>query len=195
MKKQLKTQVTCFLNTFGEMEQRSMFGGTGFFHQDAMFALLTDKRFYLRGGGIVTDALVDKGCKKFVHVKKSSSAVVNYYDVTALFIEDDVELAVLVKASRDHALNDRAYKARGHHRRLRDLPNLRLTIERMLKKSGVEDISTFYSMAPEEIFRRLQVTHGNDLDLCLLWKLAGAQQGRHWKLIEEDERERLLSAV
>ncbi|WP_025673627.1 TfoX/Sxy family protein [Salinivibrio socompensis] len=64
MKHQLKTQVTCFLNTFGEMEQRSMFGGTGFFYQDAMFALLTDKRFYLRGGGIVTEALVEKGCKK-----------------------------------------------------------------------------------------------------------------------------------
>ncbi|SIN80727.1 TfoX/Sxy family DNA transformation protein [Salinivibrio sp. ES.052] len=195
MEKQFRAQVMTFLNNFGDMELRSMFGGTGFFYQGAMFALLTGKRFYLRGGSVLSNDLLEKGCDKFVHVKKSSSAVVNYYDVTELHISGHPDLNELTERSLAQAVNDKARKTCGNYRRLRDLPNLRLTIERMLKKSGVEDVSTFYSMAPEEMFRRLQVTHGKDVDLCLLWKLAGAQQGRHWKLIEQDERERLLSAV
>ncbi|OOE72190.1 TfoX/Sxy family DNA transformation protein [Salinivibrio sp. ML290] len=195
MAKQFEAQLMRFLDSYGEMEQRSMFGGIGFFSQEAMFALLTGKHVYLRGGGLLTDKLIAKGCNKFVHVKKSTSAVVNYYDVTALYLGHDPDLPTMIEQSLQRALKDKAQKTSTSSLRLRDLPNLRLTIERMLKKSGVKDVSTFYSMAPQEMFRRVQMTHGKDIDINLLWKLAGAQQGRHWELIEKDERERLLADV
>ncbi|OOF08549.1 MULTISPECIES: TfoX/Sxy family DNA transformation protein [Salinivibrio] len=190
-----KAHIVKYLSNFGEMEQRSMFGGTGFFYDGAMFMLLTDKRLYLRGGGALSERLLDKTCRKFVHVKKSSTAVVNYYEITSLYIQDDPELGQLVKTSIDIAVADKKRKESLESRRLRDLPNLRLTIERMLKKSGVEDVRTFNQLTPEELFRRVQMTHGKDVDVSLLWKFAGAQQGCHWKLIEKEERDRLLAAV
>lgn len=192
---EVKSGFVDYLSQFGETEKRSMFGGTGFFVDGAMFALVKEDRIYLRGGAEFTEKLVAKNCKKFIHVKKSSTAIVNYYDITELYDKNEGDLDLLIKKSLDNSVAEKDYRDSKLNKRLRDLPNLRLTIERMLKKAGIEDVDTFFSMTPEEIFRKVQEAHGYDVDIKLLWMFAGAQTGIHWTLLGEDLKQQLLQAV
>lgn len=184
-----------YLSQFGETEKRSMFGGTGFFVQGAMFALLKNERIYLRGGNEFTDKLIEKECKKFVHVKKSSTAIVNYYDITDLYEQNANDLDAFVRKSLDNSVAEKEYRDSKLNKRLRDLPNLRLTIERMLKKADIENVDTFFSLSPEEIFRKVQEAHGYNVDIKLLWMFAGAQTGMHWTLLSEDVKQQLLREI
>ena len=192
---EVKSGFVDYLSQFGETERRSMFGGTGFFVSGAMFALVKEDRIYLRGGPSLTEKLVERACKKFVHVKKSSTAIVNYYDITELYEHDPADLSGLVKTSLDNSVAEKKYRDSKLNKRLRDLPNLRLTIERMLKKAGVDDVDTFFAMTPEELFRKVQEAHGYDVDIKLLWMFSGAQTGTHWTLLSEDTKQQLLSAI
>ncbi|MDD1782756.1 TfoX/Sxy family DNA transformation protein [Enterovibrio sp. ZSDZ35] len=192
---EVKSGFVDYLSQFGETEKRSMFGGTGFFVSGAMFALVKEDRIYLRGGAQLTDKLIEKECKKFVHVKKSSTAIVNYYDITELYDGEDNCLDAMVKKSVENSVAEKEYRDSKLNKRLRDLPNLRLTIERMLKKAGVEDVDTFFSMSPEELFRKVQEAHGYDVDIKLLWMFAGAQTGIHWTLLSEETKQQLLRAI
>ncbi|WP_028024167.1 TfoX/Sxy family DNA transformation protein [Enterovibrio calviensis] len=192
---EVKSGFVEYLSQFGETEKRSMFGGTGFFVSGAMFSLVKEERIYLRGGADLTDALLAKECKKFVHVKKSSTAIVNYYDITDLYDAEDEGLDAMVKKSVVNSVAEKEYRDSKLNKRLRDLPNLRLTIERMLKKAGVVDVDTFFSMSPEELFRKVQEAHGYDVDIKLLWMFAGAQTGVHYTLLSEETKQNLLRAV
>jgi DNA transformation protein len=192
---EVKSGFVDYLSQFGETEKRSMFGGTGFFVSGAMFALVKEDKIYLRGGESLTDVLVSKECKKFVHVKKSSTAIVNYYDITALYDVKDEGLDELVTNSVRTSVAEKEYRDSKVNKRLRDLPNLRLTIERMLKKAGIDNVDMFFSMSPDELFLKVREAHGYDVDIKLLWMFAGAQTGVHWTLLTEDTKQQLLSAI
>jgi len=75
------------------------------------------------------------------------------------------------------------------------LPNMRLTLERMVKKAGVPDVSSFISLGAAEVYRKVRSSHGKDLDLKLLWMFAGAIDGCHWTLLKDDHKERLLRDI
>ena len=72
---------------------------------------------------------------------------------------------------------------------------MRLTLERMLKKSGIEDVTTFYELGAVEVFQKVRETHGRNLDIRLLWMFAGAIKGCHWSLLNHQQKEKLQQMV
>ncbi len=183
-----------YVNKFGESQERSMFGGIGLFQEDAMYALLTNDCIYIRGGKELDDKLNALGCEKYRHVKKQTVATVNYYDITALFEENYQGLDDIVSLSIKNAVSQRVGKKSSTNRRLRDLPNMQLTLERMVKKAGVDDVDTFIELGAPEVFNKVCQIYGNDVDIKLLWKFAGAIDGIHWKLIQEPRKRQLLDS-
>jgi len=183
-----------FVNKFGESQKRSMFGGIGLFQKDAMYALLTNDCIYIRGGDELDDRLIALGCEKYRHVKKQTVATVNYYDITALFADGYSDLDEIVGTSIKKAVDQRVVQKSSLNRRLRDLPNMQLTLERMVKKAGVEDVDTFIKLGAPEVFNKVCKAYGNDVDIKLLWKFAGAIEGIHWKLLQEPRKRQLLDS-
>ncbi len=183
-----------FVNKFGESQQRSMFGGIGLFQEDAMYALLTNDCIYIRGGEELDDQLTALGCEKYRHVKKQTVATVNYYDITDLYASNSLELETIVGTSIKKAVSQRVVQKSSLNRRLRDLPNMQLTLERMVKKSGVDDVETFIKLGAPAVFSKVCQTYGNDVDIKLLWKFAGAIEGIHWKLLQEPRKRQLLES-
>lgn len=76
---------------------------------------------------------------------------------------------------------------------MRDLPNMQLTLERMVKKAGVADVETFIELGASEVFSKVRKIYGSDVDVKLLWKFAGAIEGIHWKLLQEPRKRQLLN--
>ncbi|OAN18339.1 DNA transformation protein [Photobacterium jeanii] len=190
-----KEEFFTYLSGFGEYEKRSMFGGMGVFIDGAMYAIITNKALFLRGGEALDERLHDLNCAKFKHIKRSTTAIVNYYDITPLFHESRELSDELVHASIDIARKDKVAKAAEKNKRIRDLPNMRLTLERMVKKAGVEDVASFMELGASEVFCKVRQVHGQDLDIKLLWMFAGAIQGCHWTLLNEEQKSSLLSAI
>lgn len=184
-----------YVTKFGMFQKRSMFGGIGLFSDDAMYALISGNVIFIRGGGDLDSFLKTKGCKRYKHVKKQTVATVNYFDVTELFAERDDSLDHLIYSSIEYSKQERAFQKSEESKRLRDLPNMQLTLERMVKKAGIPDVSTFLNLGPEDVFQRVKDTYGGDVDIRLLWKFAGAVDGCHWKLIQEPRKQQLLSNV
>ncbi|HHX8313071.1 TfoX/Sxy family DNA transformation protein [Vibrio diabolicus] len=182
-----------YVRNFSEYQKRSMFGGIGLFTDDAMFALVSNDCCYLRGGNGLDEVFTQLDCEKYKHVKKQTTATVNYYDVTDLFESGYAGLDELVQKSIEYSIKERKYQKSSASRRLRDLPNMQLTLERMVKKAGVDDVETFLELGPVKVFNKVKVAYGNDVDVKLLWKFAGATDGVHWKLIQEPRKKQLLA--
>ncbi|WP_114784532.1 TfoX/Sxy family DNA transformation protein [Vibrio tetraodonis] len=183
-----------YVNKFGSFQKRSMFGGLGLFKQDAMFALISSGQVFIRGGEQLDRQLMQLGCTKYRHVKKQTTATVNYYDVTRLFVSRSAKLDDIVRQSMQFSVSQRHHKKSSASRRLRDLPNMQLTLERMVKKSGIGDVDTFVELGAPKVFSKVKATYGNDVDVKLLWKFAGAIDGVHWKLIQEPRKRQLLAS-
>ncbi|WP_428652784.1 TfoX/Sxy family DNA transformation protein [Photobacterium satsumensis] len=190
-----REEIFNYLREFGGFEKRSMFGGTGIFIESAMYAIITDEALFLRGGSNLDQHFTLLGCEKFRHIKRSTTAVVNYYDITHIYQTDAKTCSSLVKQSIAISTSDKSYKMSDKSKRIRDLPNMRLTLERMVKKAGVPDVSSFVSLGAVEVFRKVRHSHGKDLDVKLLWMFAGAIDGCHWTLLKEDQKQRLLRDV
>ncbi|NNN78627.1 TfoX/Sxy family DNA transformation protein [Vibrio sp. 11-4(1)] len=182
-----------YVRNFSEYQKRSMFGGIGLFTDDAMFALVSNDCCYLRGGNGLDEVFTQLNCEKYKHVKKQTTATVNYYDVTDLFESGYAGLDELVQKSIEYSIKERKYQKSSASRRLRDLPNMQLTLERMVKKAGVDDVETFLELGPVKVFNKVKVAYGNNVDVKLLWKFAGATDGVHWKLIQEPRKKQLLA--
>lgn len=177
---------------FGAYQKRSMFGGVGLFQQDAMYALLTEYYIFIRGGEDLDEVLTNLCCDKYRHVKKQTTATVNYYDITQLFEQNYSELDSIIERSIKYSIEQRSFQKSQANRRLRDLPNMQLTLERMVKKAGINDVETFMRLGAPDVFNKVRRIYGNDLDVKLLWKFAGAIEGIHWKLLQEPRKRQLL---
>lgn len=183
-----------YVSQFGQFQKRSMFGGVGLFQKEAMFALLGGGKVFIRGGEILDTVLNDLGCEKYRHVKKQTTATVNYYDITALLNERSTNVDDLVKTSIKQSVVQRIQQKSSANRRLRDLPNMQLTLERMVKKAGIEDVETFMKLGAPVVYSKVRCAYGSDLDVKLLWKFAGAIEGIHWKLLQEPRKRDLLDS-
>ena len=184
-----------FVKKLGKFNKRSMFGGVGLFTEDAMFSLVTEGRLYVRGGGDVDDQFEKLGCERFKHVKKSTIATVNYFDISELFEKRPTLLLAMIKEAMDNSRAEREFKKSKENRRLRDLPNMQLTLERMIKKAGVPDVDSFFDVGAVSVFRKVNNTYGGDVDVKLLWKFAGAESGVHWTLLQEPTKKALLKQI
>lgn len=181
-----------YVTKFGTYQKRSMFGGIGLFLEGAMYVLISNGKIYIRGGNDLDEMLIGLGCERFKHIKKQTIATVNYYNISHLYTGNHDMLDIVIQRSIDMAIQKQQMKSSISNRRLRDLPNMQLTLERMVKKSGVKDVPTFMKLGAPHVFKRVKETYGNDIDLKLLWKFAGAIDGVHWELLEEPKKQELL---
>ncbi len=170
------------IERFEGLYTRPMFGGTGYFVEDAMFLLVDDGKAYLRGGQSLTDELVNWGCEQYKFKKRIGCAKVQYYNITDMHVKERSRVRLLFFRSIEIAKQDKI-KCNCHDR-IRDLPNLQLSIERMLARVNIMDIAELKQAGSSESFARLQQIYGLDLNVSLLWKLEGAIRGVHFSLLE-----------
>ncbi|GAB7220262.1 TfoX/Sxy family DNA transformation protein [Vibrio comitans] len=181
------------IKCFEGLYTRPMFGGTGYFVEDAMFLLVDDDKAYLRGGQTLTDELVNWGCEQYKYKKRIGCAKVQYYNITDMYVLERSRVQLLFFRSIEIAKQDKI-KCNCHDR-IRDLPNLQLSIERMLARVEIVDITELKQAGSSESFARLQQIYGFDLNINLLWKLEGAIRGVHFSLLEHKIKNSLLSKV
>ncbi|MPS31700.1 MULTISPECIES: TfoX/Sxy family DNA transformation protein [unclassified Salinivibrio] len=177
---------------FGNIKSRSMFGGFGLFCEDTMFALVVNNTLHLRAGKENEALLKQQGLAPYVYKKRGFPVVTKYFAIPDAWWDNQQKLISEAKSALDVAIRDRSLKTETSPSRLKDLPNLRLATERMLKKAGIDSPESLHQQGAVNAYKALVSAHDKDLSLELLWSLEGAITGKHWSVVPPQRRQELL---
>lgn len=182
------------MTVLSEYSTKSVFGNVGLFYRGAMFAQINKNKIYLRGGKNLDEKLRILGCLNYVHIKKSSKSKMNYYDVSELVNRDERCVKELVMDSYRVAYREQQHQDREKLSRIKSLPNLNQTIERMLKRCGIMTIEDLRCYGAIVSYIKIKHHYGMvDNNFELLWKLHGALNHIYWEVIDEGDKKELIT--
>ncbi|CAH1199913.1 DNA transformation protein TfoX2 [Vibrio harveyi] len=190
----LKDSMKLF-ETLGNIKSRSMFGGFGLFADETMFALVVNNQLHIRADQQTSSDFETQGLKPYVYKKRGFPVVTKYYAISDDLWDTTDRLIEVAKQSLETAKQEKKQQASTKPNRLKDLPNLRLATERMLKKAGIDSVEQLEAEGALNAYKAIQDTHASTVSLELLWALEGAIKGTHWSVVPQSRREELMSAL
>ncbi|WP_159564445.1 TfoX/Sxy family DNA transformation protein [Budvicia diplopodorum] len=189
--KQLVTDVIEYLNGLGTLTSRSMFGGYGICKNKVMFGLVSDNKFYLRANRNLEQVFITHGMAQFIYSKRGIPVLLRYFHVHESLWKEKAVLDALVNYSLSAAVNDLEEKTKQDAARLKDLPNLNISVERLLRRVGIVSVDDLISLGAINSYIRIR-TIKKDVSPDLLFSLAGAIEGCHSAALPEAIRDELL---
>lgn len=190
----LKNSLQLF-ERFGKVRSRSMFGGFGIFVDDAMFALVVNNALHIRACETTNQQFKDAQYEPYVYKKRGFPVVTKYFALPNELWQDEEQILSMARIALDAALVEKASNTEEKPERLKDLPNLRLATERMLKKAGISTVAELRQQGAASAYMAIKEVHDGKLSLELLWSLEGALKGTHWSVVSQERRNELESCI
>ncbi|MGC7891111.1 TfoX/Sxy family DNA transformation protein [Vibrio anguillarum] len=179
----------------GRVKSRSMFGGFGIFVDDTMFALVVNDKLHIRADDLSTSRFKEQGYEPYIYKKRGFPVVTKYFALPDNCWENPSLILRDAAVALEIAKQEREVQAQTKPERLKDLPNLRLATERMLRKAGIESVTDLHTKGALEAYKAIQQTHSSSISLELLWALEGAIEGKHWSVIPQSRRDELAKSL
>lgn len=179
----------------GRVKSRSMFGGFGIFVDDTMFALVVNDKLHIRADDLSTSRFKEQGYEPYIYKKRGFPVVTKYFALPDNCWENPSLILRDAAVALEIAKQEREVQSQTKPERLKDLPNLRLATERMLKKAGIESVTDLHTKGALEAYKAIQQTHSSSISLELLWALEGAIEGKHWSVIPQSRRDELAKSL
>lgn len=176
---------------FGKVKSRSMFGGFGIFVDEAMFALVVNDALHIRSDDSTVEQFKTAGYQPYVYKKRGFPVVTKYYALPDELWNNTDQILALADHALQQAREEKAAQAEEQPYRLKDLPNLRLATERMLKKAGINTVADLKQVGSVGAYKAIKQSNAS-ASLELLWALEGALNGTHWSVVSQERREELL---
>jgi len=190
----LKNSLKLF-EKFGKVKSRSMFGGFGIFVDDTMFALVVNNLLHIRSCQSISQQFSEAGYQPYVYKKRGFPVVTKYFALPDILWKNSEDILQMAEIALDAAHKEKVSNKKEKPSRLKDLPNLRLGTERMLKKAGIASVSEFRGMGAVKAFKAIQASHKGTINIELLWALEGALNGMHWSVISLERRNELMDSL
>lgn len=190
----LKNSMRLF-ERLGQVKSRSMFGGFGIFINDTMCALIVNNQLHLRTTDETAPHYQALGYQAYCYKKRGFPVITKYFALPDSCWNNTDDILEQAKQALNLAQQDRQQKETNSPDRLKDLPNLRLSTERMLKKAGIETVTQLQNQGSVAAYKAICKTHTTEVDIKLLWALEGAISGQHWSVIPLERRDQLLQQV
>lgn len=191
MKKPVLLDSMRLFESLGEVKSRSMFGGFGIFVDDIMFALVVNDSLHIRADETSKAYFTEHNFHPYVYSKKGFPVVTKYYALPESFWDTPDEIFTLAEKAFLFAKNEKKHQSAATPQRLKDLPNLRLSTERMLKKAGIQTVDQLVQQGSLNAYNAILKTATATPPLELLWALEGAINGIHWSVISQERRDEL----
>ncbi|MCL4115430.1 UNVERIFIED_CONTAM: hypothetical protein GTU68_027990 [Idotea baltica] len=179
------------LSSLGTITSRSMFGGFGIFIDSTMFALVVQDKLHLRASSETINLFKEQGFEPYVYKKRGFPVVTKYFAISTHCWEDPDSILIQAITALDVAKNDKEKQQAAGPSRIKDLPNLRLATERMLKKAGINTVDELRDTGSVNAYKAIQQTHSSSVSDELLWSLEGAIKGTHWSVVSAETRSEL----
>lgn len=183
------TQAKAYFAILGEITTRSQFGGYGLLADGIMFAVIAENELYLRATDHLEPLFLARGMVKMTYLKRGMPMVMRYYWVDgSLWQEPKTLLAFAWQAFHD-ASRELKLKKRGRDR-LKDLPNIDASMERLLWMAGIHNSYELRLLGAKGCYLKLSKLN-KGLGVKVLIALAGAIAGYHHAALPKQQRETL----
>ncbi|WP_413284682.1 TfoX/Sxy family DNA transformation protein [Vibrio sp. MA40-2] len=190
----LKNSLELF-TTFGNVKSRSMFGGFGIFVDDTMFALVVKDALHIRCCDALKQQFTDEDYQPYVYKKRGFPVVTKYFQLPNDLWDNTDDILHIASIALDSAHKAKESNTEVKPTRLKDLPNLRLGTERLLKKAGITSVDDLRQAGSLQAFKAIQRSHEGNLNIELLWALEGALNGTHWSVVPQERRSELIELL
>lgn len=178
-----------YLSTLGQIGCRPLFGGYSLFVDGVIFAMVSDGDLYLRACEQCTDYFTKKSASTLQYFKRGLPIQLNYYRVDDELWQNTERLVQLSACALRSARRERAQ--RKSLSRLKDLPNITLNIEIMLREAGINDSETLKSFGAKRSWLKLKHIK-KVVGVKVLLALAGAIRGVHAAVLPSEVRQELV---
>ncbi|CNL08635.1 TfoX/Sxy family DNA transformation protein [Yersinia alsatica] len=174
----------------GQITVRSQFGGYGLLANGIMFAVVSEGELYLRGNDQVENLFRTREMTNLIYAKRGLPVLLRYYWVDTLLWSDDLALRHFAKLAYQGAKAEVLSK-KGPAVRLKDLPNLSASLERLLWKVGIKSAAELRIEGAKCCYLKLRALR-RSLGVNILLSLAGAISGHHYAALPLMMRSELI---
>ena len=176
------------LAALGNITVRSQFGGYSLAVEKVVFALITEGELYLRASDTMASYLSKQSLPPLVINKKGMPVTLHYYRIDDVVWNDQPLLIKLSKSAL--ALARRQKNERQNNLRVKDLPNMGIRMEILLREIGIDSVHALREAGAKDCWLRLRALN-QSLGLNCLLALQGAISGRHQAVLPAEVKEEL----
>lgn len=176
------------LAPLGDVQSRTQFGGYCLAVEKTVFAVVAEGEMYLRACEQVQPYIVERKMQPLSLNKRGVPVELNYYRVDGALWSDDEQLLALSHLCLQGAR--RQQQERQRNRRLKDLPNLGIRMEMLLRQVGITTVDMLIQKGAKRSWLLIRSCNQN-LGLPVLFALHGAIVGRHHAALPPEVKEEL----
>ncbi|PXY92745.1 TfoX/Sxy family DNA transformation protein [Gilliamella apis] len=193
MRRKLAEKIKQEFSGFKDVSIRSFFGGFSLNSESTMFGWVDQKNFYLRAHPTYRSLFIDLGMQPLNLVFDGSNKLLDYYKVGDDLLTDRKKLHDIVKIVIEYAKQDQNEKLAKKQNRLKALPNMTVSLEKLMISVDITDIQSFKRIGYLETYYRIR--HKNPkLSLNILFGLYGALSGQHMALLSQELKKEIKLA-
>lgn len=178
------------LAPLGKIESRTQFGGYALTVEKVIFAYINEDALYLRACEALHVYNTHRSLEPLVYRKRGVPVTLSYFKVDSQLWQDSEQLLRLSASSLRAAQDEMA--TRHVSLRLKDLPNLSLSLELMLHKVGINSVRMLCETGSRRCWLKLRAVNKH-IGLKTLLALEGAISGHHEAALPNAIREELYA--
>ncbi|NUF27775.1 regulator of competence-specific genes [Gilliamella bombicola] len=131
------------LSDVKDISIKTFFGGFSVNSKDIMFGWITQKDFYLRGHPDYRSIFIDLGMQPLSITMGMSTKLLDYYKVGDVLFNDHKKLLAMVTMVIEYTKKEQYEKGKLKEKRIKEMPNMTLSLERLLCSVGIKDVESF----------------------------------------------------
>lgn len=190
MLKTLAVNIKQEFSCIEDISLRSFFGGFSLNSESVMFAWVDQNDVYLRAHDKYRSMFVELGMQPLDLVFDGSHKLLDYYKASDALRQDRKKLHDIVKMVIEYAKQDLDEKVARYQSRLKSLPNMTVSLEKLMVSSDITDIETFKEVGYLETFYRIK-SKNPKLSINVLFGLYGALHDRHVGTLSSETKEEI----
>lgn len=179
--------ISRFNSVFNHLTYRPIFGGYGISEHGVMFALVYHEKLYLKASGELLQEFTQLKMPQLIVTYANKRKILQYYGVTPEQWADDVILLTLFKRALSMIVDEQKKEHQEKSMRLREYPNISMSLERLLNKIGIMDIETLKFIGAVDAFQRLKA-NCDKISINVMYQLDGAIHGCHVAVLDENRK-------
>ncbi|MGO2334703.1 TfoX/Sxy family DNA transformation protein [Providencia sp.] len=180
------------LGQFGELKRKNHFGGHCLLVDNAIIGVILEEHFYLRGCLLAGSHFEASELNRLVYSKKGIPLALRYYQLPEQIWCDEGLCLYYIELAYRSAMEELQQKQTVSIR-IKDLPNMNMSVERALGKIGIYHVEELRMMGAKACFLKLKQHGRHNPSIKFLIGLAAAIEGCHSAVLPTNIKQELIN--
>lgn len=190
MSSKFANQILKEFSGFDDISIKTFFGGFSISSKATMFGWIGKSDFYLRGHAYYRELFIESGMQPLSLPSGISTKSLDYYKVSDELFRDREKLHSIVKMVIEYAEHDLSEKNKLKEQRIKELPNMTLSLERLLFSVGIVNIPTFEQVGYLETYYRIK-NKKTGISINILFILYASLHRRHVASLAKSKKDEI----